>query len=114
MNPGQWFFGALEGEQKRRPLIVISQPVFNRGGYVVVVPVTSSRYYERSRLPNCVPFAAGQSGFDRDCVAQAENITLIHAASLEPEPAGVLDERKHRELIRAIGYVLGADCEPSA
>ena len=49
-----------------------------------------------------------------DCVAQCENILQIPKTQLETKtgPIGVLDDATFRDLIRAIGFVIGSDCEP--
>ncbi len=96
------------------PVIIISREELNRGRYALVVVCTSARFATRSTLPNCVPFRAGQFGLSVDCVAQCENILSIETGQLAVEsgPIGVLDETVMREVIKAIGYVLGSDCEP--
>jgi len=97
------------------PVIVISREDLNRGRYVLVVVCTSARFASRSTLPNCVPFRAGHFGFTADCVAQCENILSIEKTQLDLSagPVGVLDELAMRDLIKAIGYVMESDCEPS-
>lgn len=98
----------------RHPVIVLSREQLNRGNYVLVVVCTSARFQNRRHLPNCVPFQAGQFGFTRDCVAQCENILSVENTHLEiaSGPLGVLDDQTMREIIKAIGYVMQADCEP--
>ena len=113
MVPGEIYLADLETGQ--RPVIVVSREELNRGHYVVVVLCTSARFSARSALPNCVPFRASQFGLDKDCVAQCETITFIERSQLKAAHGalGVLDESSLRELIRAIGYVMDADCEPT-
>lgn len=95
------------------PVIVVSRETLNRGNYVLVVVCTSARFATRLNLPNCVPFQAGQFGFTKDCVAQCENLLLLHKTQLNlaSEPMGVLDIANLHKVIKAIGYVLEADCE---
>ena len=97
------------------PVIIVSREELNRGHYALAVVCTSARFSARSRLPNCVPFQAGQFGFTVDCVAQCENLLSIDRKQLDLEdgPIGVLDERTLRDLIKAIGYVIESDCEPA-
>ena len=97
-----------------RPWIVVSADRFNRGGYLTVVPITSKRFEDRKDLPNCVPLRAGEYGLSRDSVVQAEGVSLIERSDLElgVGPIDQLDPNKMREVIKAIGYVLDADCEP--
>ncbi len=112
---GQVYWALLNGEVDRHPVVVVSKEEFNRGDYLVVVPVTSKKFELRSKLPNCVPFRAGESCFNADCCAQAENITLLESVCVEIEngPLGLLRENEMRDLIRAIGYVIDAECEPA-
>lgn len=96
------------------PVIVVSREDLNRGHYAIVVTCTSARFALRSKLPNCVPFRAGQFGFKIDSVAQCESILAIEKKLLDLEagPLGVLDERALRDVVKAIGYVIQSDCEP--
>ena len=97
-----------------RPVIVVSRESLNRGYYAVVVPCTSSRFDSRKSLPNCVPFYTGDFGLFTNCVAQCENISAIEHNQLNTEagPIGKLDEDTMQKVVRAIGYVMEADCEP--
>ncbi len=112
---GQIYWAYDDGENDPHLVIVVSKEEFNRGTYLVVVTVTSKKYEIRSKLPNCVPFRAGQFCFTSDCCAQAESIGAIekHDVRIELGPAGALDENRMRDLIRAIGYVIDAECEPT-
>ncbi len=96
------------------PVIVLSREELNRGRYALVVVCTSSRFAVRSRLPNGVPFRAGDFGFVIDCVAQGENLLSIDVAQIDfsTGPLGKLDATVLREVIKAIGYVMDSDCEP--
>jgi mRNA-degrading endonuclease toxin of MazEF toxin-antitoxin module len=69
----------------------------------------------RSKLPNCVPFEAGQFGVTTDCVAQCENVLSIDKMQIDLDagPIGVLDSLALRDVIKAIGYVIESDCEPT-
>lgn len=113
IHPGEIYIADFP-EAGRHPVIVVSREELNRGHYLLAVFCTSSRFALRSQLPNCVPYRAGQYGFTADCVAQCENILSIEKAQLDLSagPIGVLDEANLRDIIRAIGYVLEADCEP--
>jgi mRNA-degrading endonuclease toxin of MazEF toxin-antitoxin module len=98
----------------RHPVIVISREDLNRGNYALVVVCTSARFAVRRTLPNCVPFQAGQFGLTKDCVAQCENLLSIEKNQLDliGGPLGMLDEATLRDVIRSVGYVMTADCEP--
>ena len=78
-----------------------------------MVPCTSSRFAVRSKLANCVPFRTGEFGFTADCVAQCENMLSIEQTQLDlaPGPRGILDEATLGKVVKAIGYVIGSDCE---
>ena len=109
MNAGDIYWAELAGG--RHPVVVVSCDIFNRGEYVVVVPITSTRVAERSELPNCVAFRAGEFGLPKACVAQAEQIACIESRVLDGELLGRLNLSCHRRLVHAIGYTLSAVCE---
>ena len=113
IRPGEIYMADFP-EAGRHPVIVVSREELNRGNHVLAVFCTSARFAVRSTLPNFVPFAAGQFGFTTDCVAQCENVLSITMSQLDLSagPFGILDESALRDVIRAIGYVLEADCEP--
>jgi mRNA-degrading endonuclease toxin of MazEF toxin-antitoxin module len=97
-----------------RPVIVLSREDLNRGGQAVVVLCTSARFAIRRTLPNCVPFQAGQFGFTKDCVAQCEQLLSIDRSEVSlAGPIGSLDDLSLRDVIKAIGHVFDADCEPT-
>ena len=111
---GEVYWASLEGSG-RHPVIVVSRQQLNRGHYVVVVPVTSRKFEERVKMPTCVALRAGRFGFTADCVAQAENVTLLEKGWIDAEsgPLGRLDRESMRGLVHAIGYVIDAECEPA-
>ena len=113
LHPGN-IYRAFEHEGKRRAFIILSAEQFNRGKYVIAVPVTSVKFDERKDLRNCVPFRAGQFGFDQDCVAQAEQVTTILIDELDIDEGfqDIVDDEAMRDIIRAVGYVMDAECEP--
>jgi mRNA-degrading endonuclease toxin of MazEF toxin-antitoxin module len=97
------------------PVVVVSREDLNRGDYVVAAVITSAKFAVRSTLANCVPLRAGQFGLTKDCVVHAEPISPVPIDQLDVSggPIGQLDEATLREVIRAIGYVMDADCEPT-
>ncbi len=113
IRPGEVYMADFE-QAGAHPVVVISREELNRGRYALVVVCTSARFASRRALPNCVPFHAGQFGFRLDCVAQCENILSIEKDQLDVAsgPIGVLDDLALRDVIKAIGHVLGSDCEP--
>ncbi len=112
MKPGEVYWANLA--VGRRPIIIVSREDLNRGTYVVAVLCTTMNFPQRSGLPNCVPFQAGEFGLPKDCVAQCEAITFVNKTDIDLAMGliGLLDETRLREVIRAIGHVLEADCEP--
>jgi mRNA-degrading endonuclease toxin of MazEF toxin-antitoxin module len=97
------------------PVVVISRESLNRGHYVLVAVLTSSRFAVRKSLPSCVPIHAGRFGLTADCVVQCENILSIDKARLDLDRGllGRLDDTTIREVVKAIGHVLDSECEPT-
>jgi mRNA-degrading endonuclease toxin of MazEF toxin-antitoxin module len=114
INPGEIYLADFP-QAGRHPVIVISREDLNRGNFALVVVCTSARFALRRTLPNCVPFQAGQFGFTMNCVAQCENMLSIEIAQLDlaSGPIGVLDVTALRDVVKAIGYVMDSDCEPT-
>jgi len=113
IRPGEIYMAEF-GDAGPHPVVVVSREQLNRGHYALVVVCTSARFAVRGKLPNCVPIRAGDFGFTTDCVAQCENLLSIDKGQLDLSsgPIGKLDALTHREVIKAIGYVLESDCEP--
>jgi mRNA-degrading endonuclease toxin of MazEF toxin-antitoxin module len=95
------------------PFVVISREELNRGKQVVAAMVTSAKFNVRSRLPNSVPLRAGEFGMSEDSVVQCENVVAIETGELHGPPLAQLDAITMRELVKALGYVFDADCEPT-
>jgi len=113
-EPGDIYWAYLN--ERPRPVVIVSRECLNRGDYVTIVPITSAKVELRRDLPSCVAFRAGEYGLRKNCVAQGENITTIQKSQLDLRTgrAGKLDGATVRDLIRAVGYVIRADCEPEA
>jgi mRNA-degrading endonuclease toxin of MazEF toxin-antitoxin module len=113
IRPGEIYMADF-GPAGPHPVIITSREDLNRGRYALVVPCTSSRFPVRSKLPNCVPFRAGEFGFTVDCVAQCENMLSIDKTQIDlaSGPSGALDSSALRRIVRAIGYVIESKCEP--
>lgn len=112
IRPGEIYMADF-GPAGPHPVIVTSREALNRGRYALVVPCTSSRFALRSKLANCVPFRAGEFGFSANCVAQCENMLSIDQAQIDlaQGPRGILDEVSLGKVVKAIGYVIGSDCD---
>ncbi len=113
IQPGEVYMADF-GQAGPHPVVVVSREELNRGRYALAVVCTSARFAVRSKLPNCVPFQAGDFGFTVDCVAQCENILSIDKAQfdLAAGPMGALNEVALGNVIKAIGYVIKSDCKP--
>ena len=111
IRPGEIRFADFD-EMGPHPIVVVSREESNRGRWVAAVPITSKRFDERSQQPHYVAFRAGQFGLSKDRVAQAESLFSIRREDLG-EPIGTLDEERWRDLVKAIGNMMGSDCEPA-
>jgi mRNA-degrading endonuclease toxin of MazEF toxin-antitoxin module len=76
IRPGEIDLADFE-EMPPHPIVIVSREELNRGNWVVAVLITSKRFEELSRQPNCVPFRAGEFGLGVDCVAQTESLFSI-------------------------------------
>jgi mRNA-degrading endonuclease toxin of MazEF toxin-antitoxin module len=112
VRPGEIYL--TDTDAGKRPALILSREDLNRGRWVVAVLITSAHFATRSTLPHCVPFRAGEFGLTKDCVAQAETITYLEISDLDLDAGtlGVLDESRMRDLVRAVGNMMGSDCEP--
>ena len=112
LRPGEVYFAYTEAG--KRPVVIVSREPLNRGHWVVSILITSSQFATRSALPHCVPIRAGEFGLTKDCIAQAETITYLAIADVDlgSGPVGRLDDTRMRDLIRAIGNMMEADCSP--
>lgn len=109
-----YFMEVPEDEGLDRRVIVVARDDFCRGNAVLAVPVTSTRFQTQRLAVNAVPFDVGEAGFDRACCAKCENIFLVSVRDLRLDagPVGRVSDEKMRDIIRAVGHVLDADCEP--
>lgn len=110
IKPGEIYWANLS--IGRHKVVIVSREELNRGNEVLVALVTSQRFAARSTFPNCVPLRAGEFGMDRDCVVHCENVFPAFLADLDG-PEDALDDERLRDVIRAVGYVMDADCEPA-
>ncbi len=111
IQPGKIYLADFE-EMEPHPVVVVSREELNRGNWVAAVLITSKRFEERSKQPHCVPIRAGAFGLSKDYVAQGESLFSIRAEELG-ENVGSLDEERWRVLIKALGNMMGLDCEPA-
>jgi mRNA-degrading endonuclease toxin of MazEF toxin-antitoxin module len=109
-RPGEIYLADFE-EMEPHPVVAVSREELNRGNWVATVLITSQRFEERSKQPHCVPFRAGEFGLSKDCVAQGESLFSIRREELG-EHLGTLYEERWRDLVKALGNMMGPDCEP--
>ncbi len=114
IQPGEIYMADLD-DATPHPVLIVSREDLNRGRTVMAALITSARFAVRASMPNCVPFRAGQFGLAKDCVAQCENTLTVAVSQRDAQqgPVGKLDDATMREVIRALGYVIDADCEPT-
>ena len=112
IRPGEIYLAVTEAG--KRPAVVVSREALNRGRWVVAILITSAHFAVRSTLPRCIAFRAGEFGLTKDSVAQAETTSYLAVSDLDLDAGimGSLDESKFRELIRAVGNMMGSECEP--
>jgi mRNA-degrading endonuclease toxin of MazEF toxin-antitoxin module len=110
IRPGEVYLADFE-EREPHPVLVVSREELNRGHWVAAVLITSKRFEERSKQPHRVPFRAGEFGLSIDCVAQTESLFSIRKEDLG-EHLGSLDDERWRDLVKAVGNMMGSDCEP--
>jgi mRNA-degrading endonuclease toxin of MazEF toxin-antitoxin module len=111
IQPGEIYLADFE-EMEPHPVVVVSREELNRGNWVAAVLITSKRFQERSKQPHCVPFRAGEFGLSKDCVAQGESLFSIRREEL-CEHLGTHDEERWRDLVKALGNMMGSECEPA-
>jgi mRNA-degrading endonuclease toxin of MazEF toxin-antitoxin module len=111
IRPGEIYLADFE-EMGPHPIVVISRVELNRGNWVAAALITSQRFEDRLKQPHCVPFQVGEFGLSRDCVAQAESLFSIRRDELG-EHLGTLDDERWRDLVKAVGNMMGSDCEPA-
>lgn len=115
MKPGQIFFATTAYGPETHRVVVVSRESLNQGNTVIVVPFTSKGFDRRKGLRNCVPFLAGtQEGLIENCVARGDWPVTISRAVIDTTAGclGVVSDEVMRELVRAIGYAMEAECEP--
>jgi len=97
-----------------RPVLVVSRDELNRGGRFIAVPFTSQHLETRRSLPNCVLFPKGAFGLWKECVAQADAVTLMEVSELArpQKPIGRVSDVWMKRIIEAISNVVGADLAP--
>jgi mRNA-degrading endonuclease toxin of MazEF toxin-antitoxin module len=84
-------------EKGRRPVVVVSTDARNRherAATVLVVPLSTSIHKES---PTHTLLQPGETGLSEQCVAQSENVTVIHKETLV-EPRDRLRQLTHTKI----------------
>jgi mRNA-degrading endonuclease toxin of MazEF toxin-antitoxin module len=110
IRPGKIYLADFE-EMEPHPVVVVSREELNRGNWVAAVLITSKRFEDRSKQLHCVPFRAGVFGLTMDCVAQTESLFSIRRDELDRH-LGTLDAQRCCDLVKAVGNMIGSECEP--
>jgi mRNA-degrading endonuclease toxin of MazEF toxin-antitoxin module len=111
IRPGEVYLADFD-EMEPHPIVVVSREELNRGNWVAAVLITSKRFEERSKQPQCAAIQAGEFGLSKNCVAQGESLFSIRRQDLG-DHLGTLDEERWRALVKALGNMMGSDCEPA-
>ncbi len=92
---------------KKRPVLVVSRNELNGGHYLLAIPFYSAQTAEKSRHPTAIPFAQGEFGLEKDCVAKADEVTQYRMSdlTLAEGPLGTVDPARMAAVDKAIAYV---------
>jgi len=105
-------YRVIQGAEADHFAIVVSHAKFNRGSYIVAVPVTTKRIEQRKALPNCVFFASSDYCFSQECVARCEIISLLLKSDIDVAsgPLARLTKEDIGRMVAAVGDVINATC----
>jgi mRNA-degrading endonuclease toxin of MazEF toxin-antitoxin module len=105
---GQVFVLKPDQDGKERPLVIVSHDVLNGGHSVLAVPFYSQQIEKRQKQPWCAFFKAGEGGLSKDCVAKADELSLIDKLNINiaKGPIGTFDEAQLGRLMTAVKWSL--------
>lgn len=108
---GQVFRLKADAVGKPRPVLVVSIDALNGGLYVTTVPFYGEQVEKRRHLKTCVFFSQGEFGFEKDCVAKADEVTMVRISELRTAEGSLaeLDEITMRKISDALAYCLGIE-----
>lgn len=108
---GQVFRLKTNSPRKPRPVVIVSREEINGGHSVLAVPFTSQQLQKRRGLDYCEEFFTGEGGLDMDCVAKADELSMIDKLDIDfrSGPLGQLDESQMERLLGAIRWTLKID-----
>ena len=90
----------------RRPVLVIQGDAFNRSRIATVVCVALTSNLKLAGAPGNLLLAAGQTGLDRDSVANVSQLVTLDKAQLT-EAVGKLPQRKLDAVLAGVDVVMG-------
>ncbi len=82
IQPGEIYLADFE-EMEPHPIVIVSREELNRGNWVAGVLITSKRFEDRSKQPQCVSIRAGEFGLSKNCVAQGESLFTLQCGLLQ-------------------------------
>ncbi len=110
IRPGEVYLADFESIGPHY-IAILAREELNRGRWVMVALISSRKYEVRRKLRNCIAIGAGEFGLTTDCVVLGESvINLLHEELLEH--VGTFDDDRMRDVVRAVGYAMSAECEP--
>ncbi len=115
MSPRQgsvWRVDIPTDTKQGRPVIVVSREEMNRGKDVLIVPTYTSNLSAKRGRPSYVFLPRGTGGLPEDCVAQTAHAHTVEVSELRDE-MGVLDSSYVGQIVRALGWVMQAECRPA-
>lgn len=106
---GQVFRLKSDPVGKPRPILVVSIDSLNGGIYLTAVPFYGDEDGRRRHLKSCAFFSQGEYGLEKDCVAKADEISMMRKSELRLSdgPMTELDTDGMRRVTEAIAYCLG-------
>lgn len=113
---GQIFRLKTDSVGKPRPVLIVSPAHLNGGTYLTAVPFYSDQAQTKRSYRQCVFFARGEYGLEKDCVAKADEVSLYKFSELRIAEGqlGLVDGERMEEISIALSYALGITphCEP--
>jgi mRNA-degrading endonuclease toxin of MazEF toxin-antitoxin module len=93
---------------KSRPIVVVSNNTLNRGDSILAVPFYSRQLEKRKKQQWCAFYSTGEGGLDRDCVAKADELTLVDKLDIDlvAGKVGGFNDDQMKRLISAIKWSL--------
>jgi mRNA-degrading endonuclease toxin of MazEF toxin-antitoxin module len=106
---GELYLLKPDATGKRRPIVIVSRDILNRGHRVLAVPFYSQQLEKRQEQEWCELFYAGEGDLDRNCVAKADELSLIDKLDIDLASGaiGTFNSDQMARLERAIKWSVG-------